>query len=199
MSTAQEAFDPGLDARAVRRTSSSVMAMVLFILSESMFFMAFFGIYASSSASQHAWPPLDVPLPALGLPTAAIVVLVVSALTMGLALRSVRRRSAAGIMKWLLATLVLGVVFVVLQVVGYQDVGFGVHEGIYASLFYVMTAVGLAHVVGGVVFLTMVSMQGAAGELALRRDPVEAASIYWFFVVVLAIVLYVAFYLGVTP
>ena len=56
MSTAQEAFDPGLDPRAVRRTSSSVMAMVLFVLSESMFFMAFFGIYASSYASQHAWP-----------------------------------------------------------------------------------------------------------------------------------------------
>ena len=199
MSVSQDAFDPGLDARAVRRTSSSVMGMVIFVMSESMFFMAFFGIYASSHASQHAWPPRDVPLPALGLPTTAVILLAVSALSMTLALRSVRRRSAAGIVKWLLVTLVLGVGFVVLQVVGYQDVGFGVHEGIYASLFYVMTAVGLAHVVGGVVFLAMVSMQGAAGELALRRDPVEAASVYWFFVVALAIVLYVAFYLGVTP
>ena len=89
--------------------------------------------------------------------------------------------------------------FCVLQIAGYSGLGFGIHDGIYASLFYLMTGLGLAHVIGGVVFLAMVTQQAVSGELALRRDPAEAAAVYWFFVVVLGIVLYVAFYLGVTP
>lgn len=188
-----------LDARAVRGTSSSVMAMVLFVGSEAMFFTAFFGIYAASYASQPAWPPIRIPLLSLGLPTAATVVLAASAIPMALAVRAVRRRGGAGVTKWIMLTLVLGVAFCVLQIAGYSGLGFGIHDGIYPSLFYLMTGLGLAHVVGGVVFLAMVTQQAVSGELALRRDPAEAAAIYWFFVVVLGVVLYVAFYLGVTP
>jgi cytochrome c oxidase subunit III len=191
--------EESLDTRAVRGTSSSVMAMVLFVLSEAMFFTAFFGIYAASYAAQPSWPPIKIPLPSLGLPTAATVVLAVSAIPMVLAVRSVRRRGGAGVAKWIVLTLVMGLAFCVLQIAGYSELGFGIHDGIYASLFYLMTGLGLAHVVGGVVFLGMVTQQAVSGELALRRDPAEAAAVYWFFVIALAIVLYVAFYLGVSP
>jgi cytochrome c oxidase subunit 3 len=189
--------DDSLEARAVRGTSSSVMGMVIFVASEAMFFMAFFGIFASAYASQPVWPPAAIPLPDLGLPTAGAIVLAASAIPMALAVRSVRRRRGAGVTKWLLAALTLGIAFCVLQVAGYSSLGFGIHGGIYPSLFYLMTGLGLAHVVGGVVFLLLVTMQARAGELALRRDPAEAAAVYWFFVIVLGIALYVAFYLSV--
>jgi cytochrome c oxidase subunit 3 len=94
-------------------------------------------------------------------------------------------------------TAALGVAFCVLQLAGYSELGFGIHDGIYASLFYIMTGLGLAHVVGGLVFVGLVTQQALAGELALRRDPAEALAIYWIFVVLLGLALYAAFYAGV--
>jgi cytochrome c oxidase subunit 3 len=186
-----------IDERAVRGTSSSVMAMILFVASESMFFMAFFGIYFSALAVQRVWPPRSIPLPDLGLPTAGIVVLAVSVVPVLLLVRSVRRSSARRAPVWLAITLALGVGFCVLQIAGYTSLGFGIHDGIYASLFYVMTGLGLAHVIGGLVFVGLVMQQAAAGELSLRRDPAEALAVYWLFVVALGVALYFAFYAGV--
>ena len=60
-----------VEQRASRQSSSAVMAMVIFVASEAMFFMAFFGVYASTYSDQPVWPPRDVPLLAIGLPTAA--------------------------------------------------------------------------------------------------------------------------------
>jgi len=51
-------------------------------------------------------------------------------------------------------------------------------------------------VIGGIVFAVMVSTQAAAGELRLRRDPAESLAVYWFFVVVLGVALFAAFYLA---
>ena len=185
-----------LDARAVSSTSSSVMGMILFVASETMFFMAFFAVFAASYSATKVWPPLKTPAPSMGVPTAGAIVLAVSAIPMALALLSARRKGGDGALKWLIATIVLGVAFCVLWVVGLPDIGFGIKDGIYASLFYVMNGLGIAHVIGGIVFAVMVSSQAAAGELRLRRDPAEALSVYWFFVIVLGLALFAAFYLA---
>jgi heme/copper-type cytochrome/quinol oxidase subunit 3 len=183
------------DERAVASTSSSVLGMVLFVASESMFFAAFFGAYVTTYVNQKVWPPIDTPAPPLGLATAAVVALVLSGLLLQGAIRAARagRRPAVG--RWLLATLAATVVSVILTLVGYSEVGFGLHAGIFASLFYLMTGLGLAHVAGGVVLLAMVAVQGITGRLvALRYQALQAAAVYWNFVVVLGIVIYVVFY-----
>ncbi|HZD73084.1 MAG TPA: cytochrome c oxidase subunit 3, partial [Actinomycetota bacterium] len=67
--------------------------------------------------------------------------------------------------------------------------------GIFASLFYLMTGLGLAHVAGGVVLLALVVVQSLTGRLALvRYQPAQAAAVYWNFVIVLGLVIYVVFY-----
>ena len=184
-----------VEQRASRQTSSAVMAMVIFVASEAMFFMAFFGVYASTYSSESVWPPKDVPLLSIGLPTAAAAVLLVSGATMGLAARAAGRGRSRNVVRWLGATFALAVAFVVLSILGYRDLGFGIHEGIFGSLFYVTTGLAVAHVVGGIVLLLMVGSQALSGELAIRRDPAQVAAIYWSFVVALGVVVYVVFYL----
>ena len=184
-----------VEQRASRQVSSSVMAMVIFVASEAMFFMAFLGVYASTYSSQRVWPPKDVPLFSLGYPTAAAAVLLVSGATMALAARAAMRRRSRGAARWIGLTLALAVAFVVLSIMGYRNLGFGIHEGIFGSLFYVTTGLALAHVVGGIVLLLMVGSQALSGELAIRRDPAQVATIYWSFVVALGLAVYVVFYL----
>jgi cytochrome c oxidase subunit 3 len=183
------------DERAVASTSSSVLGMVLFVASESMFFAAFFGAYATTYVNQKVWPPSNTPAPPLGLATAAVASLVLSGLLLQGALRAGRRGLPATVSRWLVLTLAASAGSVVLTLVGYSEVGFSLHAGIFASLFYLMTGLGLAHVAGGVVLLALVVAQSLTGRLALvRYQPVQAAAVYWNFVVVLGLVIYVAFY-----
>ena len=193
MSTA--AAIPSSDERAVASTSSSVLAMVLFVASESMFFAAFFGAYVTSYVNQKVWPPANTPAPPLGLATAAAAALVLSGLLLQGAVRSGRRGLPALVNRWLVLTLAVGVASVVLTLLGYSEVGFGLHAGIFASQFYLMTGLAVAHVVGGIVLLALIAVMGLSGRLALvRYQPVQAAAVYWNFMVVLGLVIYVVFY-----
>jgi cytochrome c oxidase subunit III len=183
------------DERAVAGTSSAVLGMVLFVASESMFFAAFFGAYVTTYVNQKVWPPNSTPAPPLAMATAAAASLVVSGLLLQGAVRTARRGVPRTVNGWLALTLAASIVSVALTLFGYSEVGFGLHAGIFASLFYLMTGLGLAHVAGGVVLLLLVTTQSLSGRLASTRyQPLQAAAVYWNFVVVLGLVIYVVFY-----
>src|SRR6266511_2098083 len=146
---------PSSDERAVAGTSSSVLGMVLFVASESMFFAAFFGAYVTTYVDQKVWPPNGTPPPPLGLPTAAVAVLALSGLLLQGALRASRRGLPETVSRWLVGTVVAG----------------------------------------AVVLLGLVVVQSLTGRLALvRYQPVQAAAVYWNFVIILGLVIYVVFY-----
>jgi len=178
-----------------RGTSSPILGMVLFVASEAMFFAALFGAYFTFYAQATVWPPLAVPIPDLPIPTTLTVVLVTSSVVLQMGVRSARRRDERGLVRWLTITVALGVAFLALQGYDYSRLTFGIHDGIYPSLFYVMTGLHMAHVVGGVVFLSLVLAQARSGELSLdRHEPIEAAAIYWHFVDIVWIALFTVFY-----
>jgi cytochrome c oxidase subunit III len=190
-----ETADLAADTRAVRSTSSPVLGMVLFVASESMFFAAFFAVFAMTYSSSPAWPPKGIPKPGLVVTGVATALIAASGLLVHAGVAAIRRGRARRLVAMLVATLAVGVAYAALQLVELQDVGFGIDHGTYASLFYVLTGLALAHVAGGGVFLGMIVFRTATGQLAARRqDPAEAAAIYWYFVIVVAVVLYLAFY-----
>jgi len=186
-----------LDRQAVRSASSSVTGMVLFVATEAVFFAAFLGIYATSYAAVKVWPPAGITSPSLVLPTVGVVVLLASGAAMGQAMRLANRPEYhRSVTLWLAAGLAGAVIFGVLLAISYADIPFGVGQGIYESLFYMIIGLELAHIVGGAVLLAVVLARAWSGELALRRDPVQSAAIYWYFVVGLGAVIYAVLYLG---
>jgi heme/copper-type cytochrome/quinol oxidase subunit 3 len=179
--------------------SGPVLGMVLFVASEAMFFAAFFGGYFTIRANATLWPPAGIPHLKIDIATILTVILVLSSVCVQLSLRSIRggRRSVAT--TWLGLTVGLGVVFLALQAYDYSQLGFGVKDGVFGSLFYVMTGIHMAHVFGGVVFLGLVLGQMARGRLSPERhDPLAAGAIYWDFVDVVWLCLFTVFYL-LTP
>ena len=189
---------PGLvDRQAVSSASSSVTGMVLFVASEAVFFAAFLGIYATSYAAARVWPPPGITSPSLVLPTVGVVLLLASGAAMAQVMRLAHRREyPRSVLPWLAAGLALAVAFGVLLGISYASIPFGVGQGIYESLYYMITGLELAHIVGGAVLLALVLVRAWSGELALRRDPVQSAAIYWYFVVGLGAVIYALLYLG---
>ncbi|MGZ6543904.1 MAG: cytochrome c oxidase subunit 3, partial [Actinomycetota bacterium] len=96
-------------------------------------------------------------------------------------------------------TIALGVTFLLLQLYDYSQLGFGVKDGTFGTLFYVMTGIHMAHVFGGVVFLTLVFGQAMGGALTpSNHDSLAAGAIYWDFVDVVWLLLFTTFYL-LTP
>jgi cytochrome c oxidase subunit III len=91
------------------------------------------------------------------------------------------------------------VLFLGLQLYDYSQLGFGLKDGVFGTLFYVMTGIHMAHVIGGVAFLGLVFGQGWRGRLSpAHHDPLAAGAIYWDFVDVVWLCLFTTFYL-LTP
>jgi heme/copper-type cytochrome/quinol oxidase subunit 3 len=184
------------EGRAVRETSGPILGMVLFVASEAMFFAAFFAAYFTIKAGSNVWPPQGIPTPKLGLPAVATAMLLSSSFVLQAGVRAIRRGDTRALERWLGLTIALGVGFLVLQLRDYSHTGFGIHDGVYPSLFYVMTGLHMAHVFGGVLFLSLVFAQSRSGQLTMNRnEPVEAGAIYWHFVDVVWIGLFTLFYL----
>jgi cytochrome c oxidase subunit 3 len=183
------------DERVVRQTSGPVLGMVVFVASEAMFFATFFGAYFTIYSVNPVWPPAGFPRLKPELATVLTVLLVTSSVTLQIGVRAIRRDRTRVMLVWLGLTILLGAGFLGLQLYDYSLLGFGVRDGIFGSLFYVMTGLHMAHVFGGVVFLVLVLVQGVGGQLTgAHLDSIEAGSIYWHFVDVVWICLFTTFY-----
>jgi cytochrome c oxidase subunit 3 len=120
--------------------------------------------------------------------------LILSSLTLEVARRRVgafkrgvdASRSAS--LVWLNGTLVLGLVFVVGQYLAWLKLR---SEGLYlptnpnSSFFYVLTAVHVIHVVGGLGGLIRVILKFVVPAWSLRRSTLDATSYYWHFMGIL--------------
>ncbi len=144
-------------------------------------------------SNQTGWVPVVVPK-LFWISTAAILV---SSVTMQMALRSFKQREMQQYRLLIGVTLLLGAAFVVLQILGFlqlwdQQVTF---TGSGAGQFlYVVFGLHALHVAGGVVTLMVMFVKAFSGRLKLYSAvPVEVAATYWHFVDLLWIYLLVFF------
>jgi heme/copper-type cytochrome/quinol oxidase subunit 3 len=185
--------------RPSREMSGPVLGMVLFVASEAMFFAAFFGGYFTIRANAKVWPPPGIPHLKIDIASILTVILVTSSLVIQLSLRSIRKGDQRKAVVFLGVTIALGIAFLLLQLYDYSTLGFGVKDGTFGTLFYVMTGIHMAHVFGGVVFLSLVFGQAMGGLLSpSNHDSLAAGAIYWDFVDVVWLLLFTTFYL-LTP
>ena len=155
-----------------------------------MLFAAFTSALVVRKGMSFDWIPVCAPR-VLWLNT---FVLMASSLTLELSRRSLRRGAAGEFIRWLSATLVLGLGFLAGQLMAWRELA---SRGVYlasnpgSSFFYVLTAAHGLHLLGGVVALGYVVLRArriAFGEV--RRAPVEVTAIYWHFMDALWIYLF---------
>ena len=126
-------------------------------------------------------------------------VLLMSSLTMVLALAAIQRGDHRNCRIWLLATAFLGMSFVGGQVFEFTEF---VHEGLtlstspFGSAFFVTTGFHGAHVTGGILMLLSLYGMSLAGKLPTEdARKVELVGLYWHFVDVVWIVIFTVIYL----
>jgi cytochrome c oxidase subunit III len=194
--TARTETLPAAPAHGARQGMDVAMVgMLLFIASEIMFFAGLFGAYFNIRAEHTVWPPQGFEIDIV---TAAVltVILVTSSFTMQYAVRCIRRDDRTGMVRALTVTVILGVIFLCGQLYDYSSLKFGISSGVFGTLFYTMTGFHGAHVLGGVIGMSIVLLRGINGQFSARHHTaVEAVSIYWHFVDVVWIGLFSTYYL----
>jgi cytochrome c oxidase subunit 3 len=180
-----------------------IVGIFLFIGSEIMLFGSFFTVYFFDRVvnNAHPWPPID---PATGLQYhrpwfVALVntfILVTSSFTMHWATVSTKRGYRTGMQAGLVLTILLGLTFLLTQVIEYHRLGFNTSDGAFASTFFGLTGLHGCHDFVGLVLLTVMAVRAFRGHFSPEHHHgIEIGGIYWHFVDVMWIVVYVTVYL----
>jgi cytochrome c oxidase subunit 3/cytochrome o ubiquinol oxidase subunit 3 len=126
-------------------------------------------------------------------------VLLMSSLTMVLALAAIQRGDHRRLRIWLLATAFLGTVFIggqVYEFTVFTHEGVNLSSSVAASSFFVLTGFHGVHVTVGILWLLSLVGISLRGKLpADKHLQVEIAGLYWHFVDVVWIVIFTVVYL----
>jgi cytochrome c oxidase subunit 3 len=176
-----------------------MMGMLIFLASEVMFFGTLFAGYFYVYGSQVVWPPAGTKYVYYWpTPTVNTLVLFASGLTCHIAHLRIQEGRRRQMILWLAATILLGVGFEIGQAYEFGRAEFGFSTNSFTSLFFLMTGFHGAHVMGGLVFLSLVLGRALRGNFDQQHHVgVAAAALYWHFVDVVWIFLYGILYLGI--
>jgi cytochrome c oxidase subunit 3/cytochrome o ubiquinol oxidase subunit 3 len=130
-------------------------------------------------------------------------VLLMSSLTMVLALSALQRGDERNNRLWLLTTALLGAVFVGGQVYEFTTFlreGLGYKTSPFSSAFFTLTGFHGVHVSLGVIFLMSLYVSSVRGNLHKERaETVELIGLYWHFVDIVWIFIFTVIYLVPSP
>lgn len=194
---------PGISRESVERYEESphrgidttLVGVLLFIASETMFFSGLFAAYFNARATHPVWPPEGIELEPL-LAGILTVVLVTSSFTMQTAVRRIQRDDRVGMRRWMTVTFVLGILFLLGQLYDYSTLGFTWQTGVYGAAFFTLTGFHGAHVAGGVIAIGAMLVRSMGQPFTARHHAaIEGVSAYWHFVDVIWILLFSTIYL----
>jgi cytochrome c oxidase subunit 3 len=143
--------------REPRETATPLgVGVAIWLASELMFFAGLFAAYFALKAhNEPAWPPSDVEFNLWQTGTFTLV-LIISSFTVHFAVKAAEEGNRQRSLALMLTTVVLGVMFLVNQLVEYAGFDFTVESNAFGTIFYTLTGFHALHVAAGLVALSMV-------------------------------------------
>jgi heme/copper-type cytochrome/quinol oxidase subunit 3 len=170
--------------------------MIFFIISEIMFFAGFFAAFFYLRSYNTEWPPANIEMLDVGLPTINTLLLLTSGVTITWAHNALFKDDMKTCKRAIKATWILGVIFLFLQMYEYKHAMFSIDSGVFGSTFYMLTGFHGFHVLVGSLMLMVLSLRLKQGSFNSKHHfYFEAAAWYWHFVDVVWVGLYIFVYL----
>lgn len=165
----------------------------LFVISSFMFFVALtsgFIVYTAGSSARG----IKIALPQVFMYSTAAIIF--SSVTMHLAYLAGKKLQFNQQRKYLIATMLLGILFFILQLAAWDTL---IKQGVYfvnvnasQSFLYIFTGAHLAHIAFGIGMLAYVLIKSFKNNSSTYNVfRLEATSIFWHFIDILWIYLYV--------
>jgi heme/copper-type cytochrome/quinol oxidase subunit 3 len=175
--------------------------MLLFILSEVMFFLAFFWAFFHSSLAPSIdigaiWPPKGIAVfNPWEIPFLNTLILLCSGVTVTWAHHAIVAGDREGAILGLIFTVTLGAIFTGFQVLEYSEAAFCISDGVYGSTFFLATGFHGFHVLVGSIFLLVCLYRQINYHFNKHHHfGFEAAAWYWHFVDVVWLFLFTVIY-----
>jgi len=178
--------------------SNNKLGMWLFLGSDCLLFGGLISVYMLYRGRNGTGPGPDA-LWDIPLTSVSSFVLLMSSLTMVLAVSAAHRDEDAKAQTWLSVTALLGSTFVGAQVyefTSFYHEGLGYTTSLFSSSFYSLTGFHGVHVtVGVIMLLTLVAMVSKNKIPGQKAEAIEMVGLYWHFVDVVWIVIFTLVYL----
>ncbi len=178
--------------------SNTKLAMWVFLASDCLLFGGLISTYLLlRHRSVSGLGPEDV----FDIPFTSVssFVLLMSSLTMALAVASIAKGDVERNRIWLGTTALLGAVFIggqVYEFTTFYREGLGYTTNIFGSAFYTLTGFHGVHVTVGIIMLMSLLVMSLRGNLGPERaDTVETVGLYWHFVDIVWILIFTIVYL----
>jgi len=180
-----------------RKAQSYKLILWFAMVSMVMMFAGLTSAYVVSS-SRADWLK-DFQMPSAFFMSTAVIIL--SSITFLLARKAIKQNNQPLTTKWLLATLVLSIAFVVLQFVGFNQIvamGYfftGSESTITTSFLYIVAILHLAHLFGGLIALSIIIYNHFKQKYnATQTLGIELGEMFWYFLGILWILLFLFFF-----
>lgn len=177
------------------------IGFILFIISEVFFFISIFWAYFHSSLVPTVelgslWPPKGIEaLNPWEIPLLNTILLLSSGASVTWAHHSIIGGDIKSCIKGLILTLILAVLFTLLQGFEYYNAPFTIADGIYGSCFYFGTGFHGLHVIIGTIFLFVCLIRVKNYQFTNSHHAgFEFAIFYWHFVDVVWLFLFISIY-----
>ncbi|HEX2235859.1 MAG TPA: cytochrome c oxidase subunit 3 [Actinomycetota bacterium] len=200
MATQAAAVDAGHEQHTSTGLDNVKLAMWAFLGSECLFFgslISTYLLYRDRVLTGQGPNPHDI----YDIPYTSVssFVLLMSSLTMVLALAAIQRGDHKGLRTWLLATALLGMVFVggqIYEFTVFVEEGLKLSSSPAGSAFFLLTGFHGAHVTVGILMLLLLVGMSLAGRIPQTdARKVELVGLYWHFVDIVWIVVFTVVYL----
>ena len=175
--------------------------IILFILSEVLFFVSFFWAFFHRSLSPAielgaSWPPAGIiSFNPFQIPLLNTAILLASGVTVTWAHHSLMEGNHSQATQGLFFTVLLGIYFTILQAYEYIEAPFTIADSVYGSTFFIATGFHGLHVLIGTTFLLVCLLRHINNHFSKNHHfGFEAAAWYWHFVDIVWLFLYVSIY-----
>nr|UZT67443.1 cytochrome c oxidase subunit 3 [Melanips sp. ZJUH 20220003] len=177
------------------------LGMFLFIISELFFFISFFWSYFHSALSPNVelgslWPPKNIiQFNPYQIPMLNTIILLSSGITITWAHHSILFGNKVNSVFGMMLTMILGIIFSLIQMIEYKEAMFCLSDSVYGSLFFMTTGFHGLHVIIGTLFLLIIFMRLFSNHMSsFHHFGFEASSWYWHFVDVIWIIVFTMIY-----
>ena len=189
---------PRQPQRTKSPVSNGIVGMLIFMVTEAMFFAALISAYMVIRAGLDEWPPWGQPRLPVETTAFNTLVLLASGLLMAYSRALLQKNKILEGRQWLGISILLGTFFLISQGNEWvQLINFGltVSSSVYGGLFYLIIGAHGFHVIG-----TLTVLLYAWNRLGDPENPISPETLFpfqllWYFVVFVWPILYVLVYL----
>jgi cytochrome c oxidase subunit 3 len=180
-----------------RKAQSYKLLLWFAMISMVMMFAGLTSAYVVSSSRKDWLKDFEMPVAFI----ISTLVIILSSITFHLAGKSIKANNRSVTTIWLLSTLGLGILFVVFQFLGFNQIiqnGYfftGSESNVTTSFLYIVVILHLAHLFGGLIALLIIIYNHFKQKYnSTQTLGIELGALFWHFLDILWILLFLFFY-----